>query len=129
MKVIKPIFLKGGSIAEMTLNQWNTLTQKLSLTFEDFNGYDPKEFYDYSNKTKTFWDFYGVSRIELVGTETDYSGNWGAVDNNVFTISYTEPTGSISLDNMGFCNPDTGEHEPCELVQCADDVQGDLLVG
>lgn len=101
VKVIKPIFLKGGSIAEMTLNQWNTLTQKLSLTFEDFNGYDPKEFYDYSNKTKTFWDFYGVSRIELVGTETDYSGNWGAVDNNVFTISYTEPTGSISLDNMG----------------------------
>ena len=101
VKVIKPIFLKGGSIAEMTLNQWNTLTQKLSLTFEDFNGYDPKEFYDYSNKTKTFWDFYGVSRIELIGTETDYSGNWGAVDNNVFTISYAEPTGSISLDNMG----------------------------
>ena len=24
VKVIKPIFLKGGSIAEMTLNQWNT---------------------------------------------------------------------------------------------------------
>ena len=42
-----------------------------------------------------------VSRIELIGTETDYSGNWGAVDNNVFTISYAEPTGSISLDNMG----------------------------
>ena len=42
-----------------------------------------------------------MSRIELVGTETDYSGNWGAVGNNVFTIGYTEPTGSISLDNMG----------------------------
>ena len=101
VKVIKPVFIVGGEISEMTLNDFSSLTQKVSLKFEDFNGYDPTAFWNNSNKQVTFWDFYEVSSIEAEDIQTDYSGSWKPVDTNDFEFNYTKPNGGITLDNMG----------------------------
>lgn len=101
VKVIKPVFIVGGEISEMTLNDFSSLTQKVSLKFEDFNGYDPTAFWNNSNQQVTFWDFYEVSSIEADDIQTDYSGSWKPVDSNDFEFNYTKPNGGITLDNMG----------------------------
>ena len=117
VKVIKPIFISGGEIGEMTLNDNSTLTQKLKLNFVDFNGYDPQTFYDKAGtKGTTFWNFYEVTSIELdtrsgKGIQTDYTGSLKPVDSNDFKVTFTAPTGgSISLDNMGTVKLDQGEN-------------------
>lgn len=115
VKVIKPIFISGGEIGEMTLNDNSTLTQKLKLSFVDFNGYDPQTFYDKAGtKGTTFWNFYGVTSIVLderpdKGIQTDYTGSLKPVDSKDFTVTFT-PTGSISLDNMGTVKLNQGEN-------------------
>ena len=101
VKVIKPVFIVGGEISEMTLNDFSSLTQKVSLKFEDFNGYDPTAFWNNSNQQVSFWNFYGVSSIEAEDIQTDYSGSWKPVDTNDFEFNYTKPNGGITLDNMG----------------------------
>ena len=90
-------------VGEMQLNNASTLTQDVALSFEDFNEYDPLKFYENSMSKVTFWDFYGVESIELGGTiQTDYRGNgFKPVDPAVFTVDFIEPTGKISLNNMG----------------------------
>lgn len=117
VKVIKPIFISGGEIGEMTLNDNSTLTQKLKLSFVDFNGYDPQTFYDKAGtKGTTFWNFYEVTSIALddrpdKGIQTDYTGSLKPVDLNDFEVTFTAPTGgSISLDNMGTVKLDQGEN-------------------
>ena len=103
VKVIKPIFIEGSQIADMQLNNFSTLENvPVKLSFIDFNEYDPEEFWNNSNKQKSFWDFYGVSSIKLAGNiQTNYSGTWAAVDTNDFEITFTEPQGGITLSNMG----------------------------
>ena len=103
VKVIKPIFIEGSQIADMQLNNFSTLENvPVKLSFIDFNEYDPEEFWNNSNKQKSFWDFYGVSSIKLTGNiQTNYSGTWAAVDTNDFEITFTEPQGGITLGNMG----------------------------
>lgn len=103
VRVIKPIFITGSTVGEMQLNNASTLTQDVALSFEDFNEYDPLKFYENSMSKVTFWDFYGVESIELGGTiQTDYRGNgFKPVDPAVFTVDFIEPTGKISLNNMG----------------------------
>lgn len=102
VKVIKPMFIEGGEIADMQLNNYSTQTQKVKLNFLDFNEYNPEKFWEYSNKQKTFWDFYGVLSIKLAGDiQTNYSGYWAAVDSNDFEVTFAEPQGGITLSNMG----------------------------
>ena len=103
VRVIKPIFITGSTVGEMQLNNASTLTQDVALSFEDFNEYDPLKFYENSMSKVTFWDFYGVESIELGGTiQTDYRGTgFKPVDPAVFTVDFIEPTGKISLNNMG----------------------------
>lgn len=116
VKVIKPVYLLGGSIANpMVLNNYSTLTQKVSLEFEDFNGYDPSTFYDNANtKGTTFWGFYGITSIEQDPERditTDYSGTDMSVANEKdFQVMFTAPTGGISLDNMGSVTLTQGEN-------------------
>lgn len=102
VKVIKPMFIEGSEIADMQLNDYSSLTQKVKLNFLDFNGYTPDKFWEYSNKLKTFWDFYDVKSIKLAGNiQTNYSGYWTDVDTNDFEVTFTEPQGGITLNNMG----------------------------
>ena len=103
VRVIKPIFITGSTVGEMQLNNASTLTQDVALSFEDFNEYDPLKFYENSMSKVTFWDFYGVESIVLGGTiQTDYRGTgFKPVDPAVFTVDFIEPTGEISLKNMG----------------------------
>lgn len=102
VKVIKPMFVEGSEIADMRLNDYSTLTQKVKLNFLDFNGYTPEEFWKNSNQQKEFWKFYDVKYIKLAGSiKTNYSGMWAEVDPNDFEITFTEPSGAIKLDNMG----------------------------
>ena len=103
VKVIRPVFINSATVADMTLNQQTTQVQELSIAFEDFNGYTPAQFYEYSGNKASFWKFYGISKlaVEESNIVTDYSGTWKAVDSNDFTVKYTAPTGSISLNNMG----------------------------
>lgn len=116
VKVIKPVYLLGGSIASpMVLNNYSTLTQKVSLEFEDFNGYDPSTFYDNANtKGTTFWGFYGITSIEQDPERditTDYSGTDMSVANEKdFQVTFTAPTGGISLENMGSVTLTQGEN-------------------
>lgn len=106
----------GGSIANpMVLNNYSTLTQKVSLEFEDFNGYDPSTFYDNANtKGTTFWGFYGITSIEQDPERditTDYSGTDMSVANEKdFQVTFTAPTGGISLENMGSVTLTQGEN-------------------
>ena len=102
VKVIKPMFIEGSQIADMQLNDYSTLTQPVTLNFIDFNGYDPKTFWEKSNQQKEFWKFYDVKSIKLSGNiQTNYSGYWAEVDANDFEVTFTEPSGAIKLGNMG----------------------------
>ena len=86
----------------MQLNDYSTLTQPVTLNFIDFNGYDPKTFWEKSNQQKEFWKFYDVKSIKLSGNiQTNYSGYWAEVDANDFEVTFTEPSGAIKLGNMG----------------------------
>ena len=103
VKVIKPMFIEGSEIADMQLNDYSTLANvPVTLNFLDFNGYDPKTFWEKSNQQKEFWKFYDVKSIKLAGNiQTNYSGYWADVDTNDFEVTFTEPSGAIKLDNMG----------------------------
>ena len=103
VKVIKPMFIEGSEIADMQLNDYSTLANvPVTLNFLDFNGYDPKTFWEKSNQQKEFWKFYDVKSIKLAGNiQTNYSGYWADVDTNDFEVTFTEPSGAIKLGNMG----------------------------
>ena len=116
VKVIKPIFVENGRVPAMTLNNFETLTQPLSLDFTDFNDYDPQEFWNNSGQSVEFWKFYGVKSIKCTkvssnyekGGDSDQSYTQLAADgtgkkwtNDNFSITFTEPTGGIKLNNMG----------------------------
>ena len=115
VKVIKPIFVEKGSVPAMTLNNSSTLTQPLSLDFTDFNDYDPQEFWNNSGQRVEFWKFYDVKSIKCTKVSSNYEkggdsdqsytqltadgvGKW---TNANFSITFTEPTGDIKLNNMG----------------------------
>ena len=115
VKVIKPIFVENGRVPAMTLNNFETLTQPLSLDFTDFNDYDPQEFWNNSGQRVEFWKFYGVKSIKCTKVSSNYEkggdsdqsytqltadgvGKW---TNANFSITFTEPTGDIKLNNMG----------------------------
>lgn len=115
VKVIKPIFVENGRVPAMTLNNNETLTQPLWLDFTDFNDYDPQEFWNNSGQRVEFWKFYGVKSIKCTKVSSNYekggdsdqsytqltadgAGKW---KNANFSITFTEPTGDIKLDNMG----------------------------
>lgn len=106
VRVIRPISVEEATVAnDIILASGATHTQKLSVSFVDFHGFDPQEFWDNrgAGATKTFWNFYGVASIKQTGkATTNYSGSWKDVDENVFKITYTEPkSGGILLSNMG----------------------------
>ena len=93
VKVIKPLFVEGTTIKGMQLNNFKSLTQTVKFDFKDFNGYTQEDFFKYSNKSKTFFSFYGIKSIKQVGNiMTDYSGARKVIDTNDIKVTYTEPS-------------------------------------
>lgn len=93
VKVIKPLFVANSEVNGMQLNKANTLTQPVSFSFKDFNGYTPDTFYQYSGKKVFFFDFYGLESVKQVGTiQTDYSGAKTAIDEKDIKVVYKAPT-------------------------------------
>ena len=98
VKVIKPLFVAKSEVNGMQLNKANTLTQPVSFSFKDFNGYTPATFYDYSGKKVFFFNFYGLKSVKQVGTiQTDYSGAKTAIDEKDIKVVYKAPTAAELL--------------------------------
>ena len=93
VKVIKPLFVESVKVNNMTLNNFVSLTQKVTFNFVDFNNYTQQKFWANSNtdsnKRMAFWEFYGIESIEQVGTiTTNYSGAWKAIDEKDIKVEY-----------------------------------------
>ena len=102
VKVIKPLFVAKSEVNGMQLNKANTLTQPVSFSFKDFNGYTPKTFYDYSGGKVYFFNFYGLKSVKQVGTiQTDYSGAKTAIDEKDIKVVYKAPTAAELLTLNG----------------------------
>lgn len=98
VKVIKPLFVANSEVNGMQLNKANTLTQPVSFSFKDFNGYTPATFYDYSGRKVYFFGFYGLKSVKQVGTiQTDYSGAKTAIDEKDIKVVYKAPTAAELL--------------------------------
>ena len=93
VKVIKPLFVESVKVNNMTLNNFASLTQKVTFNFVDFNNYTQQKFWANSNHHKAFKEFYGIESIEQVGTiTTNYSGAWKKIDENDIKVTYTDMT-------------------------------------
>ena len=93
VKVIKPLFVANSEVNGMQLNKATTLTQPVSFSFTDFNGYTPKTFNEYSGGKVFFFNFYGLESVKQVGTiQTDYSGAKTAIDEKDIKVVYKAPT-------------------------------------
>ncbi len=93
VKVIKPLFVSTAKVDDMQLNKASTLTQPVSFSFKDFNGYTPETFYEYSNKKVYFFNFYGLKSVKQAGTiQTDYSGAKKDIDEKDIKVTYKAPT-------------------------------------
>ena len=98
VKVIKPLFVANSEVNGMQLNKANTLTQPVSFSFKDFNGYTPKTFNEYSGGKVFFFNFYGLESVKQVGTiQTDYSGAKTAIDEKDIKVVYKAPTAAELL--------------------------------
>lgn len=103
VRVIKPMFLNSGSIEDMNLNNFSTLTRELSLEFIDFNGYTESDFYTNSNGTKMFKDFYEITSIEQNGNiKTNYKNKSKLenVDNSIFTVDFSPAIGAADANGV-----------------------------
>ena len=59
VKVIKPLFVKSVSVADMTLNNYQSMTNvPVKFEFVDFNNYTQAKFWANSNPKVAFKDFY-----------------------------------------------------------------------
>ena len=93
VKVIKPLFVAKSEVNGMQLNKATTLTQPVSFSFKDFNGYTPNTFFQYSGNKVFFFNFYGLKSVKQVGTiQTDYSGAKTAIDEKDIKVVYKAPT-------------------------------------
>ena len=91
VKVIKPLFVESVKVNNMTLNNFASLTQKVTFNFVDFNNYTQQKFWANSNHHKAFKEFYGIESIEQVGTiTTNYSGAWKAIDEKDIKVEYVK---------------------------------------
>ena len=91
VKVIKPLFVESVKVNNMTLNNFVSLTQKVTFNFVDFNNYTQQKFWANSNHHKAFKEFYGIESIEQVGTiTTNYSGAWKAIDEKDIKVEYVK---------------------------------------
>ena len=103
VKVIKPLFVANSEVNGMQLNKATTLTQPVSFSFKDFNGYTPETFYDYSGRKVFFFDFYGLKSVKQVGTiQTDYSGAKTAIDEKDIKVVYKAPTPTELLYSLKY---------------------------
>ena len=93
VKVIKPLFVESVKVNNMTLNNFVSLTQKVTFNFVDFNNYTQQKFWANSNSRVKFWEFYGIKSIKKAGTiTTNYSGAWKDIDENDIKVTYTDMT-------------------------------------
>ena len=93
VKVIKPLFVESVKVNNMTLNNFASLTQKVTFNFVDFNNYTQQKFWANSNSRVKFWEFYGIKSIKKAGTiTTNYSGAWKKIDENDIKVTYTDMT-------------------------------------
>ena len=95
VKVIKPLFVESVKVNNMTLNNFASLTQKVTFNFVDFNNYTQQKFWANSNtdsnKRMAFWKFYGIKSIKKAGTiTTNYSGAWKAIDEKDIKVEYVK---------------------------------------
>lgn len=91
VKVIKPLFVESVKVNNMTLNNFASLTQKVTFNFVDFNNYTQQKFWANSNHRRAFKDFYDIKDIEQVGTiTTNYSGAWKAIDEKDIKVEYVK---------------------------------------
>ena len=89
VKVIKPLFVESVKVNNMTLNNFASLTQKVTFNFVDFNNYTQQKFWANSDNRKAFMKFYGIESIEQVGTiTTNYSGAWKPIDEKDIMVKY-----------------------------------------
>ena len=98
VKVIKPLFVKSVSVAAMTLNNYQSMTNvPVKFEFVDFNNYTQAKFWANSNPKVAFKDFYKITSIQKYGDiTTNYSGNWKKIDESDIKVTYTPATLAVS---------------------------------
>ena len=98
VKVIKPLFVKSVSVAAMTLNNYQSMTNvPVKFEFVDFNNYTQAKFWANSNPKVAFKDFYKIASIEQDGDiTTNYSGSWKKIDESDIKVTYTPGTLAVS---------------------------------
>ena len=98
VKVIKPLFVKSVSVADMTLNNYQSMTNvPVKFEFVDFNNYTQAKFWTNSNPKVAFKDFYKIASIKKDGDiTTNYSGAWKKIDESDIKVTYTPATLAVS---------------------------------
>ena len=98
VKVIKPLFVKSVSVADMTLNNYQSMTNvPVKFEFVDFNNYTQAKFWANSNPKVAFKDFYKIASIKKDGDiTTNYSGAWKKIDESDIKVTYTPGTLAVS---------------------------------
>ena len=98
VKVIKPLFVKSVSVADMTLNNYQSMTNvPVKFEFVDFNNYTQAKFWTNSNPKVAFKDFYQIASIKKDGDiTTNYSGAWKKIDESDIKVTYTPATLAVS---------------------------------
>ena len=98
VKVIKPLFVKSISVADMTLNNYQSMTNvPVKFEFVDFNNYTQAKFWANSNPKVAFKDFYKIASIKKDGDiTTNYSGSWKKIDESDIKVTYTPATLAVS---------------------------------
>ena len=98
VKVIKPLFVKSVSVAAMTLNNYQSMTNvPVKFEFVDFNNYTQAKFWANSNPKVAFKDFYKIASIKKDGDiTTNYSGSWKKIDESDIKVTYTPGTLAVS---------------------------------
>lgn len=98
VKVIKPLFVKSVSVAAMTLNNYQSMTNvPVKFEFVDFNNYTQAKFWANSNPKVAFKDFYKIASIKKDGDiTTNYSGAWKKIDEKDIKVTYTPGTLAVS---------------------------------
>ena len=98
VKVIKPLFVKSVSVAAMTLNNYQSMTNiPVKFEFVDFNNYTQAKFWANSNPKVAFKDFYKIASIKKDGDiTTNYSGAWKKIDESDIKVTYTPGTLAVS---------------------------------
>ena len=102
VKVIKPLFVKSVSVAAMTLNNYQSMTNvPVKFEFVDFNNYTQAQFYANSNSKVAFKDFYKIASIKKEGDiTTNYSGAWKKIDVKDIKVTYNEGTLAVGSNGV-----------------------------